>query len=67
MSYTDPQIADLYEKLNQFRQSAEWFMQLQGLLPTDPGCLKRIGEIYDHDFQDKVRTIFRFSSVFKKL
>ena len=48
------QIADLHEKLHKYTQCAEWFLLLQGLIPTDPGCLRRIGEIYDHDFKDKV-------------
>ena len=30
-------------------QATEWFMQLIGIVPTDPAILARLGELYDNE------------------
>ena len=35
--------------LEDIPQASEWFMQLIGIVPTDPGILSRMGELYDNE------------------
>ena len=43
----DPgQIADLFDISNQPRTAIKWFKILNARVPTDPGVLARIGNIY---------------------
>jgi intraflagellar transport protein 88 len=41
------QVADLHALIGNYSQSMEWFVQLLGVVPTDPGVLRRLGELCD--------------------
>lgn len=58
------QVADLHAVIGCPSKALEWFVQLIGLVPTDAGVLRRLGELYEaegdhaqafHYFNDSYR------------
>lgn len=41
------QIGDVYEKLGDVSAALEWYHQLLGIVQTDAGILKKVGELYE--------------------
>ena len=43
-------------------QANEWYMQLLGLVPTDPGILQKVGTIFDNEGDKQQAYTYHFDS-----
>ncbi|XP_065350191.1 intraflagellar transport protein 88 homolog isoform X2 [Cloeon dipterum] len=51
-------IANLQELLGDFEQANEWYQQLLGYVPTDPGILQKVGDLHVSDRQQAFQYYF---------
>lgn len=56
------QIANLYELLGDVDQAIEWYLQLLGLIPTDPVILQKMGTLFDNEGDKQQAYQYHFDS-----
>ena len=56
------QIANLYELLGDIDQAIEWYLQLLGLIPTDPVILQKMGTLFDNEGDKQQAYQYHFDS-----
>ena len=56
------QIAHIYELTGDTDQATEWYLQLLGLIPTDPGILQKVGTIFDGEGDKQQAYQYHFDS-----
>ena len=56
------QIANLYELMGDMDQAVEWYLQLLGLVPTDPVILQKMGTLFDDEGDKQQAYQYHFDS-----
>lgn len=54
-------VANLQELLGDFEQANEWYQQLLGYVPSDPGILHKVGDLHVGDRQQAFQFYFDVS------